>query len=75
MSEKAEVGFNRDIVECKALRLHDLPGTVPRFNRDIVECKELRQGVLGNPNAGFNRDIVECKEDQCYICSVWRHRI
>ena len=62
MQMKLESGFNRDIVECKAVEQMTKNLDSQRFNRDIVECKERNNRKNTAFSHRFNRDIVECKE-------------
>ena len=49
------MGFNRNIVECKAA-LIERPETAPsRFNRNIVECKVAK--AYGSP--GWEKVLIE----------------
>ena len=53
--------FNRNIVECKSVRLLIIVPLRVRFNRNIVECKLDNTIVKQAALLGFNRNIVECK--------------
>ena len=54
-------GFNRNIVECKALSGYGRHRFFNGFNRNIVECKAKADGSSVTALSSFNRNIVECK--------------
>ena len=53
--------INRNIVECKVLRLSELLWDVWSINRNIVECKDCFFFSRRSGSSGINRNIVECK--------------
>ena len=63
--------INRNIVECKAIRIILACFHGPGINRNIVECKETCDDGIENRYRGINRNIVECKagkerKNTCY---------
>ena len=43
--------INRNIVECKVLRIHQKSGVDGCINRNIVECKEVtKDDIIGTVN-------------------------
>ena len=58
---KGDIGFNRNIVECKVDKKRSMGLQNVSFNRNIVECKVLCHSFFCYFSPGFNRNIVECK--------------